>query len=80
MSIPTYKKKAKENAQKAIALRNKLEKLEKLAQTDGKEAKSAKLAYQYLVNDTPFLSQIYFEKLDAKKPEAKPEKKKKKDK
>lgn len=31
MSIPSYKKEAKERAQKAIALRNKLDKLNKLS-------------------------------------------------
>ena len=66
MSIPAYKKEAKEKAQKAIALRNKLEKLNKLSQAEGKEANLARRTYEHLINTTPYLSRIYSEKLEKK--------------
>jgi hypothetical protein len=66
MSIPAYKKEAKERAQKAVALRNKLDKLSENSHSEGKEAKLARRTYEHLINSTPYVSWIYTAKVDKK--------------
>ena len=67
MSVPAYKKEAKERAMRAIALRNKLEKLDKLSRTEGKDANLARRKYEHIINTIPYIGQIYTAKLETKK-------------
>ncbi len=67
MSIAAYKREEKERNMKAIALRNKLSKLDEISKQDGKAGKVARREYEKLIAETPYVARIYVAKYDSKK-------------
>lgn len=67
MSIASYKREEKERNMKAIALRNKLSKLDELSRQEGKAGKVARREYEKLIASTPYVARIYVAKDESKK-------------